>query len=127
MKPRNSLLSPLALIVATTVLAPLMFATAGETSTPFDGRWSIRVLADVEHCAIGHVVPIRVADGQISYGGFLGAAASGQVRSNGKVRMRMAHAADVVNATGALKGARGSGRWASATSECVGDWTARKA
>lgn len=127
MKPQNSLLSPFALIAAVAILAPLMLATAGETRTPFDGRWTIRVLADVQDCALGHAVPIRVADGRISYGGFLGAAASGQVRADGKVRMRMAHAADVVNATGSLKGAAGSGRWASATSECVGDWRARKA
>ena len=123
MKSRNPLLSPTRLIVAAVIV---MLATAAETRTPFDGRWTIRVMADVEDCALGRSVPIRVSDGRISYGGFLGAAASGQVRANGKVRMRMAHATDVVNATGALKGAMGSGRWASATSECVGDWTARK-
>jgi hypothetical protein len=118
-------LSRLVLVIA--ALAPLAFATAGETRSPFDGRWSIRVMADIEECALGRAVPLRVSDGRISYGGLLGAVATGQVRPNGKVRMRMAHATDVVNATGALKGATGSGRWASATSECVGDWSARKA
>lgn len=114
----------LSLTIATTTL---LGTQAGQASLPFDGRWTVTATADGENCASRYRVPIKVAAGKVTYAGMFGARAEGKIRPDGKLKVRFAHRNDVLNATGALKGASGSGRWTSPTRDCTGTWVARKA
>jgi hypothetical protein len=121
---KPSLQSPL--ILAAAALSVLLFSPGSQAHAPFDGHWSVQVVANGRDCAVGYVVPIQVSDGRISFGGLFGAVASGRVGADGYLNVRMAHAADVVNATGHLTNTGGSGRWTSPTLQCRGMWAASK-
>jgi hypothetical protein len=97
---------------------------AADAAAPFDGRWSVRVVADNERCDDDYSVSLRIAEGRITYGGIL-ASASGRVRENGQLTVTVSGGGSTVKASGALAEERGSGRWQSPN--CSGKWTARKA
>lgn len=107
------------------VLAGLLSAEAARAAKPFDGEWSVRIDPAGGMCR-AYTVPIQVAEGRVSYAGFFNAEASGAIRQNGVLRVSFQHEDNVVNASGSLKGAGGSGQWTSPTKGCSGRWTARK-
>jgi hypothetical protein len=113
----------LSLTLASTTLSGTQTSQA---SLPFDGRWTVTVSAKGENCSSRYTVPIKVAAGQVSYAGSFSAEAKGRIRPDGDLKVRLSHRKDVVNATGALKGKSGSGRWISPTRDCSGTWVARK-
>jgi hypothetical protein len=116
------------LVLAAFAAAPLMFNSAAQSQSTFDGRWSVKIVADAGECpAVGFAVPIKVSDGRISYNGMFDAVAAGKVATDGKLKVRMEHQKDVVTATGALADGSGSGRWTSPTLACKGSWVATRA
>ena len=112
------------------VAAALFFsaanAGAAQAQAPFDGQWSVEIVANTSACALAYAVPIQVENGNISYAGGFGAVADGKVGSDGALRVQLTASGDVVQATGALADRNGLGRWSSATLQCEGTWTAQK-
>ncbi len=118
LKPSTTFALAAALSVAT-------LPNAGLAAKPFDGEWSVRIVAQSGECR-GYTVPIEVSGGRVSYSGFFDATANGSIKSNGVLKVRFAHEDDVVNASGSVAGTAGSGRWNSPTKGCAGTWTARR-
>ena len=114
----------------TAVAAALLFsganAVAAKAQTPFDGQWSVEIVANTSACALAYAVPIQVENGSISYGGGFGAVADGRVTNDGALRVQLIASDVVVKATGALADRKGLGQWSSATLKCEGTWTAQK-
>ena len=117
------LVSTTAVAIAFGIAIP---ATMSFAAAPFDGKWSVQITAEVGRCA-AYTVPIRVADGQVSYAGPFNARAKGKIGPNGALRVSFAHRRDVVNVQGSVNGRLGHGRWKSPTKNCGGTWIARKA
>ena len=112
--------------VATALLFSGANAVAAKAQTPFDGQWSVEIVANTSACALAYAVPIQVENGNISYGGGFGAVADGTVSNEGALRVQLIASDVVVKATGALADRKGLGQWSSATLKCEGTWTARK-
>lgn len=93
----------------------------------YDGTWSVKVFAQAEECSLTRTLRLRVADGRVSWAGLFGPRAQGQVHQDGQIRIRLSHAGEVVDATGALAGRSGGGSWKSPTLHCGGTWKAMKA
>src|SRR5690606_24944987 len=93
-------------------------------AAPFDGKWAVQVIVKSGNCETGYLLPIRVADGRVSYSGQIRTTATGQVSDAGQAAVRFVHGRDVVDAAGVVQGKRGSGRWGSATLGCTGTWIA---
>ena len=102
------------------VLATLALSPVAHADSSYDGRWSVRVVADNGRCNDDYALPIKVNDGVVTYGGLLGIQA-GKVTDAGKLTIRAAG----VRATGSLDDDGGKGRWTS--KNCKGSWVARKA
>jgi hypothetical protein len=113
-------------VAAAALFFSAMSAGAARAQTTFDGQWSVEIVANTSACALAYAVPIQVEDGNISYGGGLGAIADGRVGSDGALRVQLTASDVIVHATGALTDGKGLGQWSSATLKCEGTWTARK-
>ncbi len=125
---RNRLLQPRSTIALAIALGlATLPAQTSFAATPFDGKWSVQITAEAGNCPAGYTVPIRVADGRVSYPGPFNARANGKIGTNGALQVSFAHSKDVVNARGSVKGRSGSGSWKSPTKNCHGTWVARKA
>jgi hypothetical protein len=111
--------------IAGAAFAAFFSATPVVAETEFDGRWSVRVVASTDECDDNFSISLNIDDGAVSYGGLFGAVATGNVTDSGLLTARVSSGADVVNASGELENARGSGKWVSPN--CKGFWTARKA
>lgn len=107
------------------MLGAAILPNASLAAKPFDGEWSVRIVAQSGECS-GYTVPIEVSGGRVSYSGFFNATASGSIKPDGVLRVRFAHEDEVVNASGSVRGVAGSGRWSSPTKGCAGTWTARR-
>ena len=104
-----------------TALASLAGSTSGFAGSSYDGRWHVLVTADPGRCSDHFAVALRVANGHVSYVGPFGQQAAGRVTNQGAISVAISD----VQASGALLGRTGTGRWRSAT--CNGSWSARKA
>jgi hypothetical protein len=91
--------------------------------TEYDGRWSVRVVAQTETCSDNFSIALNVDDGRITYGGIF-ARANGNVSDSGNLNVRVSSGGNVVKAAGALEERTGSGTWNSPS--CEGVWTAVK-
>ena len=116
----------LALVAAGALLFSAATASLSHAQTPFDGQWSVEIVANSSACALAYAVPIQVEDGNISFAGGSGAIADGKVSSDGALRVQLTASDVVVKATGALADRNGLGKWSSAALKCEGTWTARK-
>lgn len=108
-------------------LAALTLAPGVVRAAPFDGRWQVLVVSESGDCDERFSVTLFVAGGEVRYRGSFQATASGQVRDDGRVRLRFSHEDVVVDAKGTVKGSFGNGSWQSPRQRCGGTWTARKA
>ena len=122
---RNLISIAFGLVSITTVVFPPVIASASSAQT-FDGFWSVEIVAKASMCSVTYAVPVRVANGNITYAGLFDAVADGTVGGDGEVHVYLAHSGDVVRATGALRERAGFGQWSSATLHCQGTWSARK-
>ncbi|MGD9740508.1 MAG: hypothetical protein AB7O56_15250 [Bauldia sp.] len=109
-------------------LAALSIAAAAalpaSAQTPFDGGWAVQVFTEDADCQVTDAVPIRIADGNVRYGGWFGPSTTGEVNTAGALQIRISYFGDVVNVAGQLAGETGTGYWISPTLECNGTWTA---
>ncbi len=108
-------------IAAAAIIPVMAFSLPAEAKSQFDGQWVVRAAAAPGTCSDRYGMTIRVADGRVIYRGLLAAVASGTVRPDGTIAMRLGEA----RVTGRLGTANGSGSWASP--RCKGAWTAVRA
>lgn len=108
-------------------LAALALAPGAALAAPFDGRWQVLVVSESGDCDERFSITLFVAGGEVRYRGSFQATASGQVKEDGKVRLRFSHEDVVVDAKGTVKGSFANGSWQSPSQRCGGTWTARKA
>lgn len=109
-------------ISLTAALSVCAVSGSAAAQTDYDGFWSVDVVALDGACGTG-TIGLEVRDGAVAFVGF-GATAEGAIGSNGLLRANIKHGDNVVRAKGALKGEIGRGSWTS--SECAGQWTARR-
>jgi hypothetical protein len=110
-------------IVAAIVAAPAPAAAQG----PFNGTWSVLIVTAKGPCDRAYRYPIRVDNGQITYGGQADFTISGRVAANGAVRVTVSRGSQRASGSGRLAGSSGSGTWAGfGESRCSGTWTAEK-
>lgn len=90
----------------------------------FNGRWTVRLVANSGVCDQSYNTVISVQDGQVRGGGG-DAAVSGAVSSGGSVSINIRKGVASGAASGQLRGKSGSGTW-QAGGLCSGRWTAQK-
>jgi hypothetical protein len=110
----------LALSTATILSGPALADPA-----PFDGPWSVQLVADSGLCGSGSTQTLTVQNGSVR-AARSGVSLSGQVRPSGSVDLVLQRAGVQGSASGKLTGASGSGNWAVSALGCSGRWTARR-
>ena len=119
MSRKLSLLAPAAGLAAGLLLA----ASPSQARTPYDGTWAVQITTRQGDCD-QYNVPLRVADGRVTYAGADGYAASGQVDAQGRINGSLQALGQTVSARGRLTGSRGGGTWSGAG--CTGVWSAQR-
>jgi hypothetical protein len=104
-------------------LLALAATPAAASSEPFDGSWSVKIVTQKGTCDSGATVPIRVTNGSIASDLSI-VKVSGQVASNGSLRVNVGHGLEQANGVGRLTDDAGSGTWKGGL--CSGTWTAAK-
>lgn len=110
---------PVALASVCLALSPFAAHAAS-----FDGDWSILAVTTKGPCDQAYRFPVKVADGTVAYAGSASTTASGRIDAAGRVKVDFVHGDQKLAASGAAKGATGSGAWQSTS--CTGTWTAEK-
>lgn len=110
-----------------TLLVALAFAAAlpaAAHAASFDGNWSILAVTTSGSCDKAYRFPVTVSGGTVTYAGSAATQASGRIDASGRVRVAFNRGAQKLDASGAARGAAGSGKWQSKS--CAGTWTAEK-
>lgn len=92
----------------------------------FDGTWTIKTAAEEGRCKNNYDFKLNVKGGKVTYAGMWPVKASGGITKLGVVRMKLAHGAQTVAATGLAEGDQASGDWSSPELKCNGSWFARR-
>jgi hypothetical protein len=116
--------SVLAFVCAASVATMVTTATA---RTPYDGAWSVLIVTQRGRCDRAYRYGVQIVNGIVTYDG--GAVnLSGQVASNGSVRVIVSSSNGQANGSGRLSRNSGSGSWIGWTGgdACSGYWTAER-
>jgi hypothetical protein len=97
-------------------------------NTSFDGAWSVVVMTDRGDCEPANHLRVDIRDGALQYAGDSGVSISGQVVSNGQVRVRLENGKKSGTGYGHLSTSSGAGTWRGQglASSCVGRWSAQR-
>jgi hypothetical protein len=96
-------------------------------SAKHDGRWSIEVVTEAGECDRAYRYSVLVENGKARYAGSEPISVSGQVASNGGVKVSIAYGETRANVTGQLSEASGNGRWTwTGSRTCSGHWRAER-
>jgi hypothetical protein len=107
------------------VLAALCAAPAAAATADFAGSWSVLISTKSGDCDKAYRYTVTVdPSGAIAYGGGGDFTASGRVRANGSVAVRISRGDQVAEGSGRLTSASGSGTWRSPSGGCSGSWRA---
>jgi hypothetical protein len=116
-------------------MAPLCVATQASFAAPLpaqaphDGSWAIEIVTERGACerlyryyveVEGQAVRLRSMSGETS------PAATGLVRTDGRIKATLGQADDPVNVTGRLAATSGTGVWSAPARQCTGRWSAHK-
>ncbi len=116
--------SVLAFVCAACAATTVTTATA---RTPYDGAWSVLIVTERGSCDRAYRYGVQIVNGIVTYDG--GAAnLSGQVASNGSVRVTVSSSNGYASGSGRLSRNSGSGSWSgrSTSDACSGYWTAER-
>jgi hypothetical protein len=113
--------------VALALAAGLVASPALAAPRDYAGSWSVLIATKVGDCDKAYRYRVAVdPSGAISYGGQSNFTASGQVRADGSVSVRISRGNQVAQGSGRLTRSSGSGTWSSPSGGCSGDWRADK-
>jgi hypothetical protein len=95
--------------------------------TPYDGDWSVVIVAHGGACDSSYRFGVQVADGLVINDGGL-ATVQGRVTPTGLVRVSVRAGSQWANGSGRLTGKRGGGVWRGqgANGNCGGTWIAER-
>ena len=111
----------LALAAALVGAAPTPLGAA----SPFDGAWTVLVITESGRCDRAYQYQVRIQNGAVAYaGGEPGITATGAVRGNGAISVKVGRGDQNASGSGRLAGATGAGRWRGG--DCAGRWTAER-
>lgn len=101
---------------------------AGAVTPKYDGTWSVLVITESGTCDRGYRYKVRVEKGKVHYEGEAGIDVSGEVGTDGKLKVSIRRGDQGANGTGQLSAESGSGQWEgqSATDKCSGRWQAER-
>ncbi len=92
----------------------------------FDGNWSVLIVTDKGTCDRAYRYPVRISNGSVGYAGEASFNVTGQVGTNGAVTVTVSRGSQSASGSGRLSLTDGTGRWATASGECSGVWTAER-
>ena len=92
----------------------------------FDGGWSVLIVTEKGTCDRAYRYPVRITNGSVGYAGEASFNVVGQVGANGAVTVTVSRGSQSATGTGRMSGSDGSGRWATASGECSGTWSAER-
>ncbi len=101
-------------------------AQGRQSAHPFDGNWSVQVITEQGECDRAYRWNIGVRNGRVAEMQDNVARASGEIARNGRVAVTFTRGADVLSATGTLRGDFGRGNWTAPSRKCAGRWDAER-
>jgi hypothetical protein len=118
----------LAAAALSATLATGLGGFAGAATPKYDGNWSVLVITESGSCDRGYRYKVRVENGKVHYEGEAGVDVSGEVATDGKLKVSIRRGEQGATGTGQLSADAGSGQWQgqSATDKCSGRWQAER-
>ena len=106
--------------------ACLIFATAAEARTSYDGPWNLVFVTQRGSCDATYTFSVNVTDGIVTHPNLV--KFSGHVAKSGAVRASVTVVDKYASGSGKLSGNSGRGIWSgrAAGEPCSGYWTAQR-
>ena len=120
---------PATALVALAILASTVIpAGSAPIASPksFDGGWSVLIVTEKGTCDRAYRYPIKIENGAVGYAGSASFNVTGKVGQNGAVIVTVSRGSNSATGTGRMSGAEAGGRWATASGECSGTWSAER-
>ena len=117
-------LTALAILAASA--APAFPAPIASGKAGFDGNWSVLIVTEKGTCDRAYRYPVRITNGSVGYAGEASFNVVGQVGASGAVTVTVSRGSQSATGTGRMSRSDGSGRWATASGECSGTWSAER-
>ena len=118
---------------ATAAFAMLALSTVPAAPAPmaaptpsFDGAWSVLIVTEKGTCDRAYRYPVKIQNGAVGYAGSASFTVSGKVDPKGAVTVTVARGSQSATGTGRMSGSEAGGRWATASGECSGTWSAER-
>jgi len=106
------------------VVCVAALATESPARTPFDGAWSVLIVTTKGDCDRAYRYPISISGQTLINAGSTSFDISGNVQSNGAVKVKVSYGQKSATGSGHLTGTSGGGSWSG--SGCGGTWTAER-
>ena len=119
-----SALTAFAMLAVSAMPAAPAPISAGKQS--LDGTWSVLIVTEKGTCDRAYRYPVRISNGAVGYAGEASFNVVGQVGANGAVKVTVSRGSQSATGTGRMSGSDGGGRWATASGECSGTWSAER-
>jgi len=110
------------------IFAVSLAAERAWAQSNYDGAWSVLIVTETGECDRAYRYGIRIANGQIHYGGEAGVQFTGRVERNGQLTATVHRGQQSATGSGRLSGNSGAGTWRgrSDTGGCAGRWEAER-
>ena len=117
-------LTALAILAASAV--PAFPAPIASGKAGFDGNWSVLIVTEKGTCDRAYRYPVRITNGSVGYAGEASFNVVGRVGANGAVTVTVSRGGQSATGTGRMSRSDATGRWATASGECSGSWSAER-
>jgi hypothetical protein len=94
----------------------------------YDGNWTVLIVTEKGSCDRAYRYAVAVSNGRVNYSGERSVDMSGNVASNGDVRVGIRFRGQSANGSGRLSATTGAGSWHGTGSNgaCAGRWEAER-
>jgi hypothetical protein len=94
----------------------------------YDGNWTVLIVTEKGGCDRAYRYAVAVSNGRVNYSGERSVDMSGNVASNGEVRVGISFHGQSASGSGRLSATTGAGNWHGAGSSgvCAGRWEAER-
>jgi hypothetical protein len=113
-----------AVFLAMVASVPSDAASRAAGRSSYDGSWSVAIYTTRGDCGSVRAA-LRIYGGRV-YAEDSSYQAYGAVNASGAIRVTVASSGRSASGTGRLTRTYGSGRWRTATGECLGTWAAQR-